>query len=113
MAQSSASPKYKAKGHSLGVGINGHARHARSRYIQQDDAAFYRITSISCFIDMLLIFMINKVFPRFSLEDGQEVTAVFLKISEDGLNSSPWPHRPVSGVQQTTETALFTCVAHR
>ena len=27
--------------------------HARGRYIQQDDAAFYRITSISCFISSL------------------------------------------------------------
>ena len=47
MAQSSASPKYEAKGHSQGVGINGHAH---GRYIQQDDAAFYRITSISCYM---------------------------------------------------------------
>jgi len=37
--------KYEAKGHSLGVGIDGHAR---GGYIQQDDAAFYGITSISC-----------------------------------------------------------------
>ena len=39
--------KYEAKGHSLGVGIEGHAH---SRYTQQDDAAFYRITLISCSI---------------------------------------------------------------
>ena len=46
--------KYETKGHRVqvwnqgtqfGVGIDGHAR---SWYIQQDDAAFYRITSISC-----------------------------------------------------------------
>ena len=38
--------KYEAKGHSLGVDRD---EHARSRYIQQDDVAFYRITSISCY----------------------------------------------------------------
>ena len=37
--------KNEAKGHSLGVGIEGHAH---GWYIQQDDAAFYGITSISC-----------------------------------------------------------------
>ena len=39
--------KYEAKGHSLRVGIDGHAH---GRYIQQDDAAFYGITSISLLI---------------------------------------------------------------
>jgi len=35
----------------LAVGIHGHARgHARGQYIQQDGAAFYRITSISCYV---------------------------------------------------------------
>jgi len=36
--------KYEAKGHGLGLGIDGHAG---GRHIQRDDAVFYRITSIS------------------------------------------------------------------
>ena len=39
--------KYGAKGQSLRVGIDGHAS---GRYIQQDDAIFYRITVISCYL---------------------------------------------------------------
>ena len=35
----------RSQGTQSGVGIDGHAH---SWYIQQDDAAFYRITSISC-----------------------------------------------------------------
>ena len=42
--------KYEAMGHSLGVGIDGHAR---GQYIQQNDVAIYRITSISCSLQQL------------------------------------------------------------
>ena len=45
--------KYEAKEHSLGVGTDGHAR---GRYILQDDAAFYRITSAT-----IRIFVEHKI----------------------------------------------------
>ena len=40
--------------------------HARGPYIQQDDAAFYRITSISCYEwALLLLFQVFRTYLFF------------------------------------------------
>jgi len=53
--------KYEAKGHNLGWAWMGMPGHARGRFIQQDDAAFYRITSISCFLEQSYVVFLLKV----------------------------------------------------
>ena len=53
---------YKAKGHSLGVGIDGHAH---GQYIQPDDAAFYQITSVSCFVCLTEFSLISVLNLKF------------------------------------------------